>query len=32
MKGINMIDKDNIEVIDVSKDMINLFINKGISE
>lgn len=27
-----MIDKDNIEVIDVSKDMINLFINKGISE
>ncbi len=32
MKGINMIDKDNIEVIDVSKDMINFFINKGISE
>lgn len=32
MKGINMIDKGNIEVIDVSKDMINLFINKGISE
>lgn len=32
MKGTNMIDKDNIEVIDVSKDMINFFINKGISE